>query len=59
MKYLRHTTFVADSFALGLKQDGVQTEPLPSNPSTSDSEPDQVNNNCTVESYSFIIQVTG
>lgn len=30
-----------DSFALGLKQDGVQTEPLPSNPSTSDSEPDQ------------------
>lgn len=30
-----------DSFALGLKQDGMQAEPLSSNPSSSVSEPNQ------------------
>lgn len=49
MQYLIHTIFVSDSFALGLKQDGMQAEPLSSNPSASVSEPNQVSNNCKVK----------
>ncbi|KAK1372372.1 hypothetical protein POM88_028565 [Heracleum sosnowskyi] len=43
-----------DSFALGLKQDGMQAEPLSSNPSSSVSEPNQhliVEGATTTDSY--------